>query len=170
MRKTIMLLGVHGVGKTYLLSKLKYDSYSASGLIRAYQEEATDLQKRVANIEGNQGTLLNAIRQRSLLGKRYILDGHGCLLDENESIVPIEREVFKELQLGGVIVLTERPETICDRLQQRDGQEWSVDLITRFQYEEVLYTKNIAEWLNIPFTESNGDVDTVNLFISGIWG
>lgn len=43
MNETIMLFGVHGVGKTYLLSKLSYENYSASGLIREYLEETMDL-------------------------------------------------------------------------------------------------------------------------------
>lgn len=106
MNETIMLFGVHGVGKTYLLSKLSYENYSASGLIREYQNEITDIEKRVSDIEGNQNTLLKAIKHKGLMGKRFILDGHGCLLNEKEEIVPIEKEIFEELKLGGIIVFS----------------------------------------------------------------
>lgn len=69
MKQTIMLLGVHGVGKTYLLSQMKHTSYSASELIRKYQQEEVDSQKKVANVKGNQDTLLKAIEQQNILGK-----------------------------------------------------------------------------------------------------
>ncbi|WP_302549314.1 hypothetical protein [Eubacterium ventriosum] len=67
MNKTIMMVGVHGVGKTYLLNKLNYDTFTASQLIR--EKVVTDKSKRVANISNNQNILIDAIKQRKLLGE-----------------------------------------------------------------------------------------------------
>ncbi len=62
-----MMVGVHGVGKTYLLNKLNYDTFTASQLIR--EKVVTDKSKRVANISNNQNILIDAIKQRKLLGE-----------------------------------------------------------------------------------------------------
>ena len=56
-----MMVGVHGVGKTYLLNKLNYDTFTASQLIR--EKVVTDKSKRVANISNNQNILIDAIKQ-----------------------------------------------------------------------------------------------------------
>lgn len=167
MNRTIMLLGVHGVGKSFLLKQLNYKSVSASELIREYKE--SDQKKRVKDISGNQSLLLNSIISKDLLAKEYILDGHCCLFDEEQNICLVEMEVFNNLGLCGIIVLEEDVDIICQRLKDRDGLIVKIDLMKEFQNQELKYAEKIARKLNIPFLRTKGNIDTVRNFIDIMW-
>lgn len=167
MNRTIMLLGVHGVGKSYLLKQLNYNSVAASELIREYKE--SDQKKKVKDISGNQSLLLNAIMSKDLLAKRYILDGHCCLFDEEQNICKIEMEIFNNLGLCGIIVLEEDVNIICKRLKDRDELIVKSDLMKKFQNQELTYAEEIARELNIPFLRTKGNLDMIRSFVDMLW-
>ncbi len=169
MKETIMLLGIHGVGKTFLLSKLSYDNYSASSLIREYKRTATDDRKRVENVEENQNILLNAIQNKNLLGDRFILDGHCCLLNSDSNIERIDKEVFRELALGGIVVLYEDAGVIYERLKKRDELELDIHLIETFQQTELEYARELAEELDVPYLITKSDIERIVSFINNVW-
>lgn len=169
MGETVMLLGIHGVGKTFLLSQLDYDNYSASDLIRQYKDSSPDEKKRVENIEDNQNILLNAIKNKKLFGQRFILDGHCCLLNKESNVEKIYKDVFMELGLGGIIVLYEDEETVCKRLKLRDQLEWDINLIKEFQHMELEYAGQLAEELRIPYLVTKSGREEVVSFINSIW-
>lgn len=91
-------------------------------------------------------------------------------MDKDGNIVKIQKETFEDLCLGGIIVLTEKPEIIHKRLINRDSLQLSIDVIKEFQDLEIEYAKQIAGWLNIPFLESNSQMENVESFICTIWG
>ena len=105
----IFVAGVHGVGKTFLTSRLPADlglrHTSASKLIK---EEATlqtwGVDKRVGDIEGNQLALTAAVRRHNTAGERLLLDGHFVLLDTVGNFVEIPVEVFRALQFQAVVL------------------------------------------------------------------
>ena len=167
MNRTIMMLGVHGVGKSYLLKQLNYSSITASDLIREYKN--SDQMKRVKDISSNQNVLLKAIVCKKLLGKKYILDGHCCLLDEENNIRKIELDMFDKLGLCGVIVLEEDVNIICQRLKERDNLIINHDLMERFQNQELTYAEKIANELEIPFLQAKGNVDYIRKFVDMLW-
>ena len=87
MMKAILLSGVHGVGKGYLLERIKtdlagYKIYSASGMIEKYKESTDAGFKRVKNVKQNQEFLIASIKEETQKGgNSFILDGHLCMSD-----------------------------------------------------------------------------------------
>lgn len=172
MNHTIMLTGVHGVGKGYLLSKMNYPSYSASELIRNYKNEVTDYHKVVADVGGNQNSLLIAINKLNLLGKKYILDGHFCLINQRKQIERVPQEFYISLSLGAVFVLHEKVDIIYERLLNRDKLKLDIELIGLLQQNEISYANEIASVLKVPIVESTGDeaLDKLHRLITCVWG
>ena len=81
--------------------------------------------------------------------KNYILDGHFCLLTEQGCIERVPIEVFETMSPSRIVVLKERPNVICQRLNQRDSRNYSLDLITEFQVEEIKYATEVADTLGV---------------------
>ena len=101
-----------------------------------------------------------------------MLDGHFCLLNAHGEVTRIPEETFTTLDPDAIVLLTEKPEVIADRRQQRDGITHSVDEIRQFQNEEISYAKKIAEKLDISMKVSMGThdlADTLN-FVQTVVG
>lgn len=54
-----------------------------------------------------------------------------------------------------IVVLKEDPNVICQRLNQRDSHNYSLELITEFQEKEIIYAKEVADTLGVPLEECN---------------
>ena len=80
----IFVTGIHGVGKTFfsqkLATKLGVKSYTASKLI---SDESSKVTKKVYDVDTNQKILIRALKE--IKASQYILDGHVCLIDEEEN-------------------------------------------------------------------------------------
>lgn len=84
----IFVAGVHGVGKTYLASRLPSTlgliHTSASKLIK--EERAMPswgVDKRVSDVDANQIALAAAVKRHNDAGVQLLLDGHFVLLNNN---------------------------------------------------------------------------------------
>lgn len=153
MRKILMLGGIHGVGKSFLCKRIKEtckcEIYSASQLMRDYYQNKVDDNKRVEDIKLNQNILLSAINTYVPRESRIILDGHFCLLNTNNNVLEIPFETFQSIGVNGIIVLTDNADIIINRLNARDGTQYSSDFVNNFQDKEINYAKLIAKKLNV---------------------
>lgn len=151
-KEIIFVAGVHGVGKTTfcdeLKTKLKIPSYSSSDLIKAYNSELEFPDKKIKEIKTNQDALLHSIQQ-NVIESRLLLDGHFVLLNKNGSIQKIPLETFQTLNPICIILLTENPIKIQNRLDNRGANNLSVDEIQSLQESEILYAKEVSTLLNI---------------------
>lgn len=148
----IFVGGVHGVGKTTFCNKLSKETrlnhYSCSDLIYKFKE--FDLKNKLTkNISTNQNILKSSINKYLSKETNYILDGHFCLIDENHNICRIPEKTFLELPISKIIILTNAPDIICSNLEKRDGKGYSIELINRFQTEEIAYANYISNLLKI---------------------
>lgn len=133
----IFVAGVHGVGKTYMASKLPATlglvHTSASKLIK---DELTmsnwGVDKRVSDVNANQIALAAAVQCRNSVGTRLLLDGHFVLLNDQGEFERLGSEVFKELNLTGVVLLEVDPEIIARRILERDGHERDIGHLIEF--------------------------------------
>ncbi len=159
--------GVHGVGKSYWCNMVKesagVECYSASTLIKEQKKQGFPADKRVADIDENQLYLLAAVDALKAKHGEFLLDGHFCLLNQDGRITRISLDILLRLRPEAIILLTEKPETIVERLRKRDFVEHSASVINAFQAEECKYAEEVATLLNVPLfiTNSNETNNTI---------
>ena len=144
--------GVHGVGKTQFCKKMaernNMKTVSASQLIKNKKKEINK-NKRVKNILDNQKILINEVNKIQKKDGDFILDGHLCLINENDEIKKLPVEVFRSLNINELIVLVDSSRLIKERLEKRDRIKWNEEFITKFQNKEIEYARKIASELKI---------------------
>lgn len=170
-RKIIFIGGIHGVGKSTfareISSKNNIPFYSSSELISKLKGEIFT-NKWTTNISSNQELLIESIKKTFIEKKVYMLDGHFCLLNNNEQISRIPIETYKGIGIDYIIVLVDKETNIFDRLKERDDIEYNIELIESFQKEETEYAKKVAMELKIPIKFINITSDKKNTEIEGI--
>lgn len=164
-RNVIFVGGIHGVGKSTFANQIskKYGipSYSSSDLISKLKGE-TFTGKCTKGITSNQDLLIKAIRKHFLKNETYILDGHFCLLDKENHIEKVPLKTFRQIGIKSLIVLTDEVSRIYERLKLRDNIKYDINLIKRFQDDEINYAKKVSLKLNIPIkfiNISSGEID-----------
>lgn len=148
--------GVHGVGKSTFGEKMAEDMglsfYSASKVILDYADLNKSKKVAASEVKTNQDYLLAGLLETDWFAMGGLLDGHFALRSENDEVTPISVEVFSQLDLDAMIVLTAKASSIADRLEKRDGVSWDKSLIEKMQQDELINAKNISEQLGIPLS------------------
>lgn len=172
MRNIILVGGIHGVGKTFfcneISSQYNLPHFSASELISKAKKEAFSKVKKIDNIDKNQDLLISSIEAFTPDNTWFLLDGHFCLLDVNGNITKIPETTFFGLFLKGIIILVDSAEEIQNRLHKRDNNVYDLELLDKFQKEELIYSKEIASNLNIPYFAYNkhNSPNSYNVFLN----
>ena len=172
--KIIFLAGIHGIGKTTfcetISSELDVEHFSAGELISRINKEEYSNNKIVTDVTGNQNSLLSAVNKYLQHGRWYLLDGHFCLMNKDDSISEIPYQIFKTLSLMGIIVFFDDIDCIRDRLNKRDNVTYDIDLLNSFQEQELTYSKLVADKLGIPYFKCNpfNTNNGLTLFIQNI--
>ena len=155
--RIIFVGGVHGVGKTTLCHHaaklLGLDYFSSSKVISSEKAEAAlAADKFVSDVMGNQSLLIQGIRKLyKNHNKTILLDGHFCLLEANHDFQEIPVDVFRELNLQGIVVLHDAPLAIYQRWVDRDNNiSQDPVIIEKFQELELRQAHLVANNLNIP--------------------
>ncbi|MEO8389065.1 MAG: ATP-binding protein [Polaromonas sp.] len=151
----IFVAGIHGVGKTYLASRLPAAMgllhTSASKLIKeelALPEWNPD--KRVTDVMQNQVALVKAVARHNSKGTALLLDGHFVLLNTDGEFVQLSAEVFKTLNLSAVLLVEADPKVVSVRVQGRDNLRRDSDWLATFMCNEREHTKAACSELNVP--------------------
>lgn len=165
------MAGVHGVGKgticTELAPQFDLNHISASEILK-WNEVNPDLtNKQVKDISNTQERLILGLNRFLQRDKKYILDGHFCLLNSLGQISRIDSAVFEKIAPVSIVCVTAEPEVVAKRLHARDNKDYDVNVLNAFQQEELIYGKEIAENLKVPFLQiSDGDYSTFYLALS----
>ena len=153
MRQIIFLAGIHGVGKSTLAKQLTdrtgIECFSASDLIRAEKNSPVDKSKSVLDPDSNQSLLLDAITTHTPKVSHFILDGHFTLWN-NDKIFKVPLDVFEQLPLAGILILTNSSELIRSRLNERDDVYWELADISQKLKEEIDRGLFIAHSIGLP--------------------
>lgn len=150
----IFMAGVHGVGKSYLgapaAMALGITHCTASHLIKEEKGLATwSVDKRTADLDDNQHALIQAVKKRRV-DQDILLDGHFVLRNASGSLTPLEISVFDQLKLKGVVLLTNEPQVISDRLAKRDNNRADVASVTELAEAELSHARSVCIALNLP--------------------
>lgn len=144
----ILVGGIHGVGKTVFAQDLcamtSLVHTTASSLIGAQKN------KQVEDVSRNQDILIRAIKSELKKSVHYLMDGHFCLLNSDNKVVKIHLDVFRQIGLAGIFILHADIAIIQERLGNRDSQEYSYDLLSKFQEAELAHGARVAKVLNVP--------------------
>ncbi|MFM2275465.1 MAG: hypothetical protein RL211_1337 [Pseudomonadota bacterium] len=152
----IFLAGVHGVGKGYLgapaAKAAGITHCTASQLIREEKGLATwGLDKRTTDVDDNQRALIQAVNKLRALGD-ILLDGHFVLRNAVGLLTPLETSVFDQLKLKGVVLLTNDPKVIVERLANRDNKSPDEASIAELADAELSHAKHVCKALNLPLS------------------
>ena len=147
--------GIHGVGKSTLcdstFTPAGYHCVTASSLIRLYRTHS-DRAKLVDDIPDNQAALLKQLELEKDTRSHLLLDGHFCLLNGQGIVEPIEIDVFNEMAPSALLLVKCEPEVIAVRLNNRDGKNWSPEMLRDFQAAEANHAVRISEALRVGLT------------------
>lgn len=161
--KYILLVGVHGVGKTTLLENLKKDvqfvALSISDLIRQAGNKIQSSDKFTKNIANNQELWKQELANYPFNDNDVvILDGHFTLLNHSKEIVELPFSTFDGLEISKIILKTEQPVVIRERLEKRDNHNWEKELIESFQKREQNRALEFSRLKNIPVLTYDSDL------------
>lgn len=151
MTEIIFVSGIHGVGKGVLCQSLQkvfgYPVYSCSDLIKKYSEYI-EIDKVVGNAERNQLSLLAGLRD---INKEHIfLDGHFCLVGENDKIIELSYETFDAIAPCKIVNVICDENVVYQRLKSRDGVSLEVDILKRLQTAEIERARKYSESRKVP--------------------
>lgn len=148
--------GIHGVGKTTFVKKVASEMglpfFTASDVIATKETFGSNKVISENDIESNQSSLVSTLHNLGWFDAGGILDGHFLLKTAEHGCSPIPVEVFEELKLDSIFVLSKSPSIILDRLQSRGDESWSLAFIKEMQEGEIAYARQIAERLDIPLS------------------
>lgn len=154
LNKRIFITGVYGVGKSTLCRELskrfRFEYLKSSYLIYEYLKKQPPKDKRISDIGGNQNALIKALRDHVSMESDQILEGHTCLLNEQNVVKRIPEEVFDQLDLSGIILVTRDIFAVSNDLCSRDGIRYNVEVLEKMQQEETVYTQILSQRLDIP--------------------
>lgn len=171
LKKIIFVSGVHGAGKSTLCSivtqRTSLPHYSSSTLIKE-NSEYKELLKRATKTSEKQEILLNALDE--LPKSSFLLDGHFCLIGEDEQIIELADDVYYRMQPSAIINVVCRPDIVKERLSNRDSNSFSTELLSELQAYEARKADKISIGLGIPLitVNSNDCLDSVLEFIKQV--
>lgn len=134
---------------------LGLNCYSAGELIQVKKEVRIKEQKKVKDILENQKILLSALGEVNEAD--YILDGHLCLIKEDNTLERIPYEIFKRMNITCIYIVLDDASKIKNNLEKRDKLIWDTEFINRFQKEELSYAMYLSERMDIPLKTINAN-------------
>lgn len=152
--------GIHGVGKTYLgapaAKHLGIRHATASQLIREERGlQSWGADKRAEGIDENQAALISATNRLRSGGQKLLLDGHFVLRGANGEFSEIEIQVFRDLQIGAVLLLHASVDVVFERLQAREDTSWTESELQMFTEREEAHARRVSAELGVAFRYLN---------------
>ncbi len=145
--------GIHGVGKSTICQdichQLKMEHLSASELLKWKDINDDELNKKVKNVPVTQNRLLLGLKETVQKEYTYLLDGHYCLLNQENEIVKISLDTFREINPFSLNIIIGEISLIRNRLKSRDSKLYNYDLLERLQNEELAHAKHLSKTLGI---------------------
>lgn len=153
MQNIILIGGIHGVGKNFMLKRTKFlnpiNHLTASEVLKWSEVSKNPHDKKVVSISNTQDLLLHNLKKIVKENETYLLDGHLTLLNKAGEVERIPQETIIQINPKALIVKTAHPAIILKRLEERDNTLWDLDKIIHMQQEELAYAKEMSSLLGI---------------------
>lgn len=162
--KLIVIAGLSGVGKTYLIEKLMGTSdtfihFSAGSLIKKRLAfiDRDKLRSLSSNeVLRNQYVLIEQLKEEmlSVLATQTILFDAHMIIDTESEVVPIPFDIFEQLNPSKIIFIHDSPEIILDRRDNdssRDRPQRTSLELTAQQNQSLNMAENYARQLRVDF-------------------
>lgn len=152
MKKNIIFLGgIHCVGKTTFSREIKklipqIETLSCSEVLK-WEDSSY---KKVKDINDNQSRLIANLVEVIDIDKPYLLDGHFCLLNDDNKIEQVSLDIFRDINPEMIVILVEDLDIILSRLRDRDSREYDRDTIALLASEELKHAQDVAQAIGIP--------------------
>ena len=155
-KNIIFIGGIHGVGKgtvcKEIASKTDLIHITASEILKWNEISSSD-NKFVNNISSTQERLINGLKNLIKNDKRYLLDGHFCLLNSNGIPCKIDEETFDNINPKIISIVIDDIEKIVNRLEKRDKKKYDIKILNELQKMEIEYAKYLSKKYSIPYIE-----------------
>lgn len=154
--------GIHGSGKGTVAKELLTNSnlvHLEASKVLKWEEISDKENKKVENISFTQDKLIFNLGKIVKEDKKYLLDGHYCLINKQNEVERISLETFVKLNPISFILKIDEPTEIKKRLELRDSKKYDLDFLIHFQNEEIQYAKFLAEYLKKPIFILNKDFE-----------
>lgn len=160
-KNVIFVGGIHGVGKgticKEITAKTELIHLTASQILK-WEEISDSDNKLVKNITSTQNRLMIGLKKIIKKDKKYLLDGHFCLLNSKGIPHRIDENTFDQINPKGIVIVIDNVEKIAKRLETRDNKVYDVELLNQLQQMEIEYARYLSDKFLIPYIEiKNGN-------------
>lgn len=163
MKKTILIIGASGIGKTTFCGYYRDYHYSTLHIVASSHIKFALDQNGSVNQEYLTKSIYHQIESDP--SNIFLIDGH---LINND--VPISLEALTHLKLDAIIALIAEPETIIRRRKNdltRNRKDEDVRELLSQQNHETEYASIVAEYLSIPLIKiENPNLKTFEIEIN----
>ena len=137
----------------------------ASDIIYHALNKCPPTNKRGSDISLNQQILLSEIRSLSPHQRPNILEGHLCLINNEDKIECIPEYIFENLHLTGIVLLKTNIQNAQNRLWKRDHTYYPIEQLRQLQEQEQIYASKLSRKIAIPlisvYDGQNDDVKSL---------
>lgn len=159
MKNIIFIGGIHGAGKGTICNEivLKTDLiHLTASQILNWEEISESDNKLVKDITSTQSRLIIGLKNLIKKDKKYLLDGHFCLLNSKEIPSRIDEETFDQINPKAIVIVIDDVKKITQRLKVRDDKFYDIEILNELQQMEIEYAKYLSNKYSVPYIEIKG--------------
>jgi adenylate kinase len=155
-KNIIFIGGIHGVGKGTICKEISLNTgltHLTASQILKWEEISEEDNKLVENISSTQDRLIRGLKNLIKKDKKYIIDGHFCLLNSNGIPSRIDENTFDQINPKVIAIVIDDVVKIGKRLEARDGKIYDVRDLNELQQMEIEYAKYLSVKYSTPYIE-----------------
>lgn len=155
-KNIIFVGGIHGVGKGTICKEISLNTgltHLTASQVLKWEEISNSDNKLVKNITSTQNRLIIGLKNLIKKDKKYLLDGHFCLLNSDGIPNRIDEDTFDQINPKVIAIVIDDVKKITKRLKVRDGKIYDIKVLDELQQMEIEYAKYLSNKYSVPYIE-----------------